>query len=360
MAFETRKKKAVAAQTAQPAVVQAAATPQANATPAASPQRTASPEQPELPPPPPPALASPGKRDTLLPGYLSRPNPSPVKARLLAPSPVAPALLEDATAAAVPAGGGAGAAAPLQEQLLAAESQPAAKRAKRSLLDLAAVRYGGGGGSRAIGAPTGRSAAAVPAATVPAVAGSSGQVAAAQPSAALAAAEAPHAQHQHQQQGQLLSELRSDLVQAARAAGQQAQELQSPPPPLQPVQHGAGSDAPVPAATPLAAAKTRRGPTRGAGSKRKQPAVSPPQLPVAHTAEGTPDVGSSLLILSEAGLDAAAAALPLPPLALQLEAGFSVLAQLHAFLTRTHIQASGRRAGGAFCKKTKKQKKPPV
>lgn len=52
--------------------------------------------------------------------------------------------------------------------------------------------------------------------------------------------------------------------------------------------------------------------------------------------DGRADGG--LLQLPDADLDAAGAGLPLPLLAQQLEDAFAVLAQLHAFLTRTHIQ----------------------
>jgi hypothetical protein len=96
---------------------------------------------------------------------------------------------------------------------------------------------------------------------------------------------------------------------------------------------------------------------RGAGSKRKQPSSSVPagatahqqQQQQQHAASGPSHIlpsaaaaavgeCQSRLLLSEAELDVAAAALPLPPVAQRLEAAFAVLAQVHAFLTAQHIQ----------------------
>lgn len=250
-------------------------------------------------------LTSPGKLDTLLPGYLSRPNPSPVKARLLAAPPVAPTTLPTAALAGMVVGsaGHSGSGAAEGERRAA----PAAKRA-RSLVELAAERYGG--------AATNASAAPAPAAAAPEPAGR--------------AEEAWDAQPPNPQFASAAMGAGAEAAAAATAAVAAAA--------------ASGGSAPAPAAVaPKSVAS--RGPRRGAGSKRKQPpsavtaAGGAEASAAASAAAATPENTSTwLLQLEDVELDADAAALPLPPLARQLEEGFLVLAQLHAFLTRTHIQ----------------------
>ena len=313
MAFETRKKKTAATQQ-QPAPLAAAAVAGGSA-PAAAGQAPCctppgSPRQQQAAPLS--ALTSPGKLDTLLPGYVSRPNSSPVKARLLTAPPVAPVQL---------AAGHSNEMLPQQQQQQAA-AEPVAKRA-RTLLSLAATRFGSSSGGRC-GATAG-GAGSTQAADLPAERGS-----------AAAALEGPALGHLH-------ADLRAELQQAA-LLGQQ-REGQRCAVEEEEGQGGAAAGSPEPAGQATAAAKPRRAPIRGAGSsKRKQPpagkhadaAAAAPAAATQAEALGTRASGPQLP--ADAELDAAAAALPLPSLAQRLEASFVVLAQLHAFLTSTHIQ----------------------
>ncbi|KAL4447650.1 hypothetical protein ABPG75_004869 [Micractinium tetrahymenae] len=376
VAFETRKKKA-----AQPAASTAAAAssnqqPSVAPTPAGSPQRH----------PPPPPLASPNKLDSLLPGYLSRPNASPMKPRMLQAPPVVPAALGPGAAALT--GGKATLRlppppeAPQQQQPVEQQQhggRPAAKRAKRTLLDLAALQYGGAGVGDAAAASSSRQAALFTQWRAAAAEGTARAApelaAAAQPGAELAAQkqaqeQVPRLQREQQQQQaqrELFDDLRAELLEAEEASQQppqqQQQSEQQPQCEQQPAAHrqegaalrraaagavptpdGGSADAAAGAAANAAAegaGKPHRRPSRGAGSKRKRPPAEP--APAAAGAAGAGAAGpgaASPLAVSEAQLDAAAAALPLPALGQRLEASFLVLAQLHEFLLRTHIQAT--------------------
>lgn len=319
VAFETRKKKKKKAAAAQPAgeaeCVTPPSSPRQQWTSQGDGGRRRQPGAgiPGAGQPPPPLLASPGKLDSLLPGYLSRPNPSPVKGRLLpAPSSISEARMAPQTAGAEAA---SAAGAPVQQG-----AQPAAKRA-RSLLSLAAERYGGNAAG-SIQVPEPPATQQLQHGTAPLAVCDPGAVA------------APAAGTQHPSTNQ-----RANLPGAALLAvpGQERQAASS--------DSGVG---PAPTASAAAAvahtAPRLRTAMRGAGSKRKQPAsaAEPPAAAAAGRGSSAASpalaAGSGLLAVSDAELDAAAAALPLPPLAQHLEAAFVVLAQVHAFLTQQHIQ----------------------
>jgi hypothetical protein len=300
VAFETRRKKKAATQQ-QPAPLTAAAAATAGSTPAAAGQAPCctppgSPRQQQAAPLS--ALTSPGKLDTLLPGYVSCPNSSPVKARLLTAPPVAPVQLASGNAEEMPP--------QHQQQLQQAAAEPLSKRA-RTLLSLAAARYGGGSAQ---------------AAALPAEQGS-----------AAAALEGPAGL------GHLHADLRAELQQAA-LLGQQREGQRC----AVEEEEGQGAAAAGSPGQVTAAAKPRRAPIRGSGSsKRKQPpagkhADAAAAAAAATEAETLGTRASGPQLPTDAELDAAAAALPLPPLLQRLEASFVVLAQLHAFLTSTHIQ----------------------
>lgn len=235
---------------------------------------------------------------------------------------------------------------------------PAAKRAKRTLLDLATLQYGSSdsrAGDAAPASAAGRAALFTQwqAAAAEPAAKAASRLAAAHPEAGPAALERdrvqpqpllpPPQQPQQQAQQALFDDLRAELLGAEEMPLQQPRlEKESSVP--QAAQHEGNylHERPAPAAgaptdggavEAAACGKPQRRPSRGAGSTRKQ-----------QPAQASPGP-ASLLALSEPELDAAAAALPLPPLAEQLEASFLALSQLHEFLLRTHIQAGWPQGG---------------
>lgn len=308
--------------------------------------------------------SSPGQLDSLLPGYLSRPNPSPMKARRLLHPP-----LPDIP----PLDGGSGPAAGVEQ----GEQQPLP--AGGTLLKLAASRYGASGCAKQAGA----NGAAAPPAPAEAGAGLSGACmgdASATAAGGTAAAAAVPAAGQQGTAGAFEAaasamELRPllsgcepmvagqpDAAAPAAASGQglwedlhaellSAQQAQQGEPPAV---AAAGKEQQGPVAAPAQAHISGRRPRRGGEAAAPAAASAGGQAAAtggrsrkrgrggAASAAAAEGAGGPAGLLGELAPEAMTQ-LHLPAAALQLEQKFWAAAVVHVFLMQQHIQVGTNR-----------------